>query len=271
MMSYLKEKEKKETSRSIHTGFHDFRLTPLDLNEFGYPVNVFSDAFGVFNEFIYSQYQFKDGNHEPDQGDCVIDCGACFGGTSLYFAHLVGTKGKVLSFEFMPDNIKIFNKNLELNPKLKSIVELIESPVFSTARSIMTIEGSGPATQVHSIGSGWREYLKVALSWIESKIKKTSINFVKSTTIDNEVKKRKIKKVGLIKMDIEGSEYSALIGAKNTISTFKPILAICVYHRLIDFYEVPQFIDSLNLGYKFYLQHSTVHGDETVIFGLPPS
>jgi hypothetical protein len=39
-----------------------------------------------------------------------------------------------------------------------------------------------------------------------------------------------------------------------------------VYHKLIDFFEIPQLLHGLNLGYRFYLQHSTVHGDETVLF-----
>lgn len=37
--------------------------------------------------------------------------GACFGGTSLYFADRVGATGKVISFEFFPDNITVFKEN----------------------------------------------------------------------------------------------------------------------------------------------------------------
>ena len=271
MMGYLRSLEKTKTRADIiSTGFYDLCLIPFDLTEFGYPVKVYSDAFGVFNEFIYSQYKFRDGDQEPKAGEWVIDCGACFGGTSLYFANKVGSDGGVLSFEFMQDNVNVFLKNIENNPDLKSRIHLVRSPVFSNNGQIMVIEGSGPATQVHPVGSGLLMYATVAAHWVKSKISKIPITFVKSTTIDAEVKKRAISKVSLIKMDIEGSEYSALRGALNTIRRFKPILAICVYHRLIDFYEVPQLIDSLNLGYKFYLQHSTVHGDETVIFGIPP-
>ena len=71
-------------------------------------------------------------------------------------------------------------------------------------------------------------------------------------------------------MDIEGAEYQALVAARRTIERFRPTLALCVYHKLMDFYELPQFVDRLDLGYKFYLQHSTVHGDETVVFAETP-
>ena len=71
-------------------------------------------------------------------------------------------------------------------------------------------------------------------------------------------------------MDIEGAELEALKGATNTIQTFRPKLAISVYHRTRDFWEIPQWIDSLNLGYQFHLRHFTIHAGETVLFAIAP-
>jgi len=47
-----------------------------------------------------------------------------------------------------------------------------------------------------------------------------------------------------IKMDIEGAEYDALLGAERLIRSYKPVLAICVYHRPQDIWEIPQLINS---------------------------
>lgn len=72
-----------------------------------------------------------------------------------------------------------------------------------------------------------------------------------------------------IKMDIEGAEIEALKGAKQTIIKYRPQLAICVYHRLSDIWEVPLFIKSCYEGYKFYLRNYNVMGFETVLYAFP--
>lgn len=57
----------------------------------------------------------------------------------------------------------------------------------------------------------------------------------------------------IIKMDIEGSEKEALLGAKNIIQIKKPQLIICAYHKPEDIYELPQTIIKIRQDYKFKL------------------
>lgn len=222
----------------------------LDLSEFGYEVRVLSEAIGTFNEFIYSQYQYRGRRRTlgPLPGDHVLDCGACYGGTSLYFADMVGPTGKVTSFEFFPDNIEVFDRNLDENPRLAFRIDLRQAPLWHEARRSMFIEFAGPAAQVYHADNP----------------KNPNAHRVVSTTIEEACKNAS--RVDFIKADIEGSELYALVGGKNVLEKFKPTLAICVYHKLIDFYEIPQWLDDLKLGYRFYLQHSSIHGDETVLF-----
>lgn len=61
--------------------------------------------------------------------------------------------------------------------------------------------------------------------------------------------------VTLIKMDIEGQEQKALRGGMRTIRREKPKLAVCVYHRLEDLWEIPKLIKNICSDYKIRLRH----------------
>ncbi len=62
-------------------------------------------------------------------------------------------------------------------------------------------------------------------------------------------------KVGIIKMDIEGSEQKALMGAQKHIKNDTPTLLISVYHGFEDLIKIPQMIKKINNNYDFYLRY----------------
>jgi hypothetical protein len=74
---------------------------------------------------------------------------------------------------------------------------------------------------------------------------------VKAVKIDTLVEQLGLERVDFIKMDIEGAEVDALLGAKETISQFKPKLAICTYHRPTDPIEIRKILLKYNPNYKF--------------------
>ncbi|WP_404318643.1 FkbM family methyltransferase [Malaciobacter canalis] len=84
-------------------------------------------------------------------------------------------------------------------------------------------------------------------------------------TIDNLINE----KVDFIKLDIEGAEQDALIGAKNTIKENQAILAICIYHKAQDWYKIPQIVLDINPNYKIYLRHYMEGIFETVMYFIP--
>ena len=75
-------------------------------------------------------------------------------------------------------------------------------------------------------------------------------------------------KVTFIKMDIEGAEYEALKGAENLIRRYKPKLAISVYHKFEDIWELPELILSYCPEYTFYLRHYSLSSEETVLYAV---
>jgi FkbM family methyltransferase len=181
-------------------------------------------------------------------GDIVIDAGSCYGDTALYFSTKVGPAGRVIGFEFIPDNLEILRQNLELNPKYSSNIEIIERPVWESSEKVFYMVSNGPASQLSEspLGNGASE--------------------VSTLSIDDMVRDKRLPRLDFIKMDIEGAELSALKGAVETLNRFKPTLAICVYHRPDDWVTIPLFINSLNLGYKMWLDHFSIFAEETVLF-----
>ncbi len=90
-------------------------------------------------------------------------------------------------------------------------------------------------------------------------------NSVEVDTIDNIVKE----KIDFLKLDIEGAEQDAIHGAEETIKKYKPILAICIYHKAQDWYKIPELVLRIESGYKVYIRHYMEGIFETVMYFIP--
>ena len=183
-----------------------------------------------------------------NKGDVVLDIGGCWGDTALYFAEKVGAEGKVYSFEFIPDNIKLHNINTGFNPHLQKIIELVPNPVSNVSNTPIYFFDNGPGSK------------------IEMKPFKEQTGSTVTLSVDDFVARYNVSKVDFIKMDIEGAETAALEGAIETISKFKPNLAIAIYHSMDDLVNIPKWILDLNLGYELFIGHYTIHAEETICF-----
>lgn len=75
----------------------------------------------------------------------------------------------------------------------------------------------------------------------------------------------------LIKMDIEGAELEALQGAASLIKANKPVLAICVYHRQSDLWEIPLAIAAMEPSFQFFLRPHLAEGWQLVCYAVPIS
>jgi FkbM family methyltransferase len=203
----------------------------------------------IAGTFLLHQYYFNRGDVTiaPIPGDHVIDAGGCFGDTALAFAASITESGRVYTFDPIPKHCAIMRENLAMNPAL------------------------APRISVHELGLAATERLGQGISGAENTINPGATAFdatISTTTIDKLVEDGTVSRVDFIKMDIEGSELDALRGAEQTIREYCPRLAISLYHRPEDFIAIPLWIDQLGCGYKFHLEHYSIHHEETVLYAI---
>ena len=58
-----------------------------------------------------------------------------------------------------------------------------------------------------------------------------------------------------IKIDVEGKEKETLLGSVDTIKTYAPKIAMSLYHKNLDFLELPKLLKSIEPRYRLYLRH----------------
>ena len=92
--------------------------------------------------------------------------------------------------------------------------------------------------------------------------KKNKSKPIKTIKIDNFLNQEDC----FIKLDIEGQEKKALIGAKKIIKSKKTMLAIASYHFENDLWKLASIILKFNTNYKFYVRHYTQSSYETVLY-----
>ena len=205
---------------------------------------VQATPFELVDTFVVQQYRY-DSIVEPKLGDIVFDIGAYVGDTALWFSKAVGPQGKVYAFEPEPHNFAKLKANLERN-NVTNVVPL--QLALSENEGETKFSGSGGASAIAETASG---------------------TIVKVTTLDRFVETNKLPRVDFIKMDVEGHELRILAGARETIKTFKPSLALSAYHRGDDLIKLPKFLLELNPNYKFYLRHCTLIWGDTVLYAEP--
>lgn len=59
----------------------------------------------------------------------------------------------------------------------------------------------------------------------------------------------------MLKLDVEGAEHQALLGAQQTIKTHHPRLNVACYHRNEDLFDLPALLKEFDPSYKLYLRH----------------
>jgi FkbM family methyltransferase len=244
----------KQPGTALPIRFEGLSLPLMDLAPAGIPMRFHASGPGLACVVIQRQYEYNQGGVQiaASKGDVVIDAGACWGDTTLYFADRVGSQGRVLSAEFIPSNLEVLQKNIALNRPATDVIDIVEHPLWRTSGKRLWYVDWGPGSRV-----------------TDDPARFNADGECTTLSIDDLARERRVSKVDFIKMDIEGAEYDALAGAQDVLQRFRPRLAISLYHRPSDFVTIPRYLDSLGLNYRFYLDHHTLYINESVLFAIP--
>lgn len=185
-------------------------------------------------------------NVSPQEGEVVLDCGACIGDFSLLFAAMVGGSGQVHAFDPIPLHNRYCALQAQLNPTLAPSLHFNVLAVGAHSS-----KAAHPIVDCDHIDPGHR-------------VDEDSFD---CTSLDDYVAQN-LQRVDFIKMDIEGAEMDAIDGAASTIRKFKPRLAISGYHKPADLWEIPQKLKALNPNYELTFGHHSPVQWESVFYAV---
>ncbi len=135
-------------------------------------------------------------------GDVFFDVGANVGAYTLPAAKKLGTGKNIYSFEPEPGNFRRLDHNCSMNNFSKNVNR------FPFA--VSAVDGKANLYQSEKIHSGWHSL---------SEFKDISTGKIEVTTIklDGFIEKHKIKKIDLIKIDVEANEFEVLEGCADSL------------------------------------------------------
>lgn len=168
--------------------------------------------------------------------ETFVDCGAYDGDTLKAFANRAGYYNQIVAIEPDPSNLaKLREHGL---PR----TQVIEAAV-SNRDGFIRFVPDGPASRIDGDGE--------------------QVRCVKLDSVLTGMEPTRIK------MDVEGAEPMALVGAAKTIRKHKPLLAVCLYHAPDHLWQVPMYLKHLVPEYRIYLQRYADDCWETVCYAVP--
>ena len=212
-------------------------LWKLDLNE-GIDFSIY--LFGFFERTTSKALK-----RLVSKNSIVIDIGANIGAHTLPMANLLSNEGKIYALEPTKFAYSKLKDNIKLNAKLSKQIQADQVMLINT--------------------NSQKETNNLYSSWPLKKQKKQKTHNVhlgalmttdgsEKLSLDQYISFQKIKKIDLIKIDVDGNELEVFTGAMNTLNQFKPTL---IMELAPSSYDEPSDFDKTivllsEIGYVFY-------------------
>ena len=188
-----------------------------------------STLYEIFVENVYTIFQ----DFLPKSESTILDIGAQHGYYSLLCSKQYKC-AKIYAFEPLPRNYKIMLSNLELNGT--NNVETYQAAVAEESGYLFLSE-EGDMANIFGEGQQFK---------------------CDSLTVDS--LNLNLTEIDIVKIDVEGSEYKVLQGAKRTLCKFRPKVIVETHSKFLR-KQVEDFLNTL--GYKL------VHEGRTMVVDQP--
>ncbi len=205
-----------------------------------------SGDFNLFPDPSLGKIYFSPSFIQLLPNEHFVDCGAFTGDTLVDFLALAGNNfHKYTALEPDPQNftkLSRFVANCEAQHQTK--IELLPYATHSS-RQTLRFSGLGNASATCTADGD----LEVQGEKLDDIFAAESPTF--------------------IKLDIEGGEIEALLGAKELLQKFRPIVAVSIYHVQNHLWEIPTLLSSILTDYNFYSIAHDREGWDLVMYAIP--
>ncbi len=183
----------KDTPVTVKTGYNDKLIVSARDAGLGLMLRTYSEYEPILTRFLQDNIKL---------GDTVVDVGANVGYFTKLMSRLAGQRGKVIAFEPSTTNWKYLQDNIA---KIKNVV----------AEKMALSDRVG---ELH--------FAEDKANPGENGVSESGKVIVKTTTLSQWAQPHGLKKVKLIKIDVEGAEVMALNGAKDFLRIQKQLIVV---------------------------------------------
>jgi FkbM family methyltransferase len=182
----------------------------------------------------------------PLTDEVFVDCGAYTGDTiDAFLAVRGGQFGEIVAIEPDVANCDALSRRMEADYPADAARIRVEPVALGSTPGRLSFDASG--TVRSKIGTG---AATVQVATMDELLAGTAPTYVK--------------------YDIEGAEHDALVGGAATIAAHAPVLAVSLYHKPEDLWDLPLLVRSIQPAYRLYARRYSDERWEHVLYAVPP-
>lgn len=223
------------------------------------PVTRFTEENSVLEWFRFDKIDWN-------KKYTYVDVGAYTGDTLVRF--LMAAKGKyneIIAVEPDKANRECMKKNMK-ELRLDDKITYLEEGAWKEKTELKFYQAGSDVTYESS------NFVESTANILPAQMEKKGITGIEVQlpvdTLDNmltNVDKENL----IIKIDVQGSEYEAILGATQVISNFKPILVLEFATHSNHILDIIPLLHKLNADYQFYLRQTLLSGNSrTVLYAV---